>query len=124
MSKLIQGALICILTGFFAGHFITRNFLSEIIPDGYVRVTVNNKSGHTIKTLTLKHESGSIEMEDLLDTETVNLIFKNSGENSYRIIATLDNDSTIYSTGEYVEAGYRTIETVSADKIRKERENY
>ena len=124
MSKIIKGLFIGIIVGLFVGYFITKNFLAESIPNGYVRVTVNNKSGHSIKTLILKHESGNIEMKNLSDKEIVNMIFKNGGENSYRIIATLDNDSTISSKGEYVEAGYRTTEIISTDEIKTDRKSY
>ena len=65
MSKIILGVLFGIFIGLIAGHFITLKFLSEPIPKGYVRVTVNNKSGRNIKLLTLRHQSGSIEMEGL-----------------------------------------------------------
>jgi len=121
MSKIIIGLFLGILLGLFVGHFITTNFLSEPIPKGYVRVTAKNKSGHKIKTLTLKQENGSIEMKNLDDKESVNLIFKNCCENSYRIFATLDNDSTLSSRGEYVEAGYRITEIIFADRFATER---
>lgn len=124
MSKIILGILFGIVVGLFAGHFITTKFLAEPIPNGYVRVTVDNKSGQNIKTLTLKHESGSIEMENLSDKESVNLIFKNGGENSYRIIAKLDNDSIVSSRGNYVEAGYRTTEIIFADRVKTENDKY
>jgi flagellar hook assembly protein FlgD len=124
MSKILLAAIIGIVIGLIAGHFITTKFLSEPIPKGYVRVTVNNQSGHVIKLLTLKHQSGSIEMEGLAKQEKVNLIFKNGGENSYRIKAILDDNSTVSSNGEYVEAGYRTVETVFADSIKIDRNAY
>jgi hypothetical protein len=123
MSKILLGVLSGIIIGLIAGHFITTKFLSEPIPKGYVRVTVKNESGRNIKLLTLKHRSGSIEMEGLAKKETVNLIFKNDGENSYRVMAILDDNSRVSSNGEYVEAGYRTVETVFADSIKITRDN-
>ena len=117
MSKIIFGLIL----GLFMGYFITNYFLqSEQIPKGYVRVCIKNKSGQDIKNLTLKHESGSIEMQDFSKADSANLIFKNEGENSYRIVATLSNGSTISSRGNYVESGYRTTEIIFPDSIKAE----
>jgi flagellar hook assembly protein FlgD len=124
MSKIILGLFLGIVVGLFAGYFITIKFLTESIPKGYVCVTVENKSGQNIKTLILKHESGSIEMKNLSDKADVNLIFKNVGENSYRIIAKFDNDSTVSSKGNYVEAGYRTTEIIFADCVKAGNDKY
>jgi hypothetical protein len=125
MNKTILGLLIGVVLGLVAGYLITTNFLlSEPIPKGYVRVSVENRSGQNIKRLTLKHESGSIEMKNLSKTDSANLIFKNVGENSYRIVAILANGSTISSRGNYVEAGYRTRETIFPDSIKTTLDTY
>jgi uncharacterized protein YneF (UPF0154 family) len=126
MSKIIIGVSILfgIIIGFFASQLITKSFLAETIPEGYVRVTVDNKSGQKIKTLTLKHERGSLEMKNLANQESVNLIFKNGGENSYHIIANFDNDSIVSSKENYVEGGYRTTEIIFADRIKTENDKY
>jgi len=124
MSKIILGVFSGIVVGLIVGHLTTKYFLVEPIPIGYVRVTVDNKSGQNIKTLTLKHENGSIEMKNLSENENVNLIFKNGGENSYRIFAMLDNDSIVSSRGNYVEAGYRTTEIIFADRVKTENDKY
>lgn len=118
MKKIIVVLFLGIIIGFFIGHFISKLLSFESIPEGYVRVTVDNKSEHNIKILTLKHDEGSLEMKNLSNNESVNLIFKNGGENSYRISAILDNDSIISSHCEYVEANYRTTETIFADTIK------
>jgi hypothetical protein len=117
MSKPIPLISFSIIVGLLLGYYITTNFFSEPIPSGYVRATVKNKSGQKIKSLTLKHQNGSIEMKKLSDQESVNLIFKNEGENSYRIFAQLQNDSMVSSKGNYVEAGYRTTEMIFEDTI-------
>lgn len=124
MSKIILGTFLGIIVGLLGGHFITRNFLAEPIPNGYVRVKVINESGQNIKTLILKHENGSIEMKKLFNQESVNLIFKNGGENSYQIFATLNNDSIVSSKGNYVEAGYRSTEIIFADKVETKNDKY
>jgi flagellar hook assembly protein FlgD len=124
MSKIILGLFLGIVIGLFAGYFITIKFLTESIPKDYVRVTVENRSGQSIKTLILKHESGSIEMKNLSDKADVNLIFKNVGENSYHIIAKFDNDSTVSSKGNYVEAGYRATEIIFADCVKAGNDKY
>ncbi len=124
MNKIILCVFFSIIVGLFFGHFITTKFLVEPIPNGYVRVTVENKSGQNVKTLTLKHENGSIEMKNLPSEENVNLIFKNGGENSYKIFAKFDNDSIISSNGEYVESGYRLTEIIFEDRINTDRNGY
>lgn len=110
MNKFIIGLFLGILLGLVAGYFITTRLFFESIPKGYVRVTINNNSGHKIKTLTLEHAKGSVKV-----------IFKNEGENSYRIIAILDNDSILSSIPEYIEAGYFNTETILANKVITER---
>ncbi len=124
MNKIILGVFFGFIVGLFFGHFITIKFLTEPIPNGYVNVTVENKSGQNIKSLTLKHEYGSIEMKNLSNQENVNLIFKNGGENSYRVFAKLNNDSIVSSSGNYVEAGYTTTEIIFADKVKTTNDKY
>lgn len=119
MNKIILGLLIGAVLGLLTGYFLTTKFLtSEPIPTGYVRVFVKNLSGQNIRNLTLKHESGSIEMKNFSKSDSADFIFKNKGENSYRVIATLDDGSNVASRGNYVEAGYRTTETVYRDSIK------
>lgn len=124
MKKIIIGILTGIVVGFFVVGFFSTNFFDERIPNGYVRVTVENKSGQNIKVLSLIHQYGSIEMKNLNKQESVNLIFKNRGENSYQIFAKLGNDSIIHSRANYVEAGYKEKETILTDRIKTEKDNY
>jgi|GEM_PF-1631530 len=125
MNKITFGLLTGVVLGLLAGYFITTTFLApEPIPKGYVRVFVRNLSGQNIKNLTLTHESGRIEIKNFSKSDSAALVFKNHGENSYRIIAILENGSNITSRGNYVEAGYRTIETIYRDSIRTGLDTY
>lgn len=124
MRRTILGIFIGLIVGLFAGHYVTTKFLIDPIPSAYVRVTVVNQSGQLIKSLILKHEKGNIEMKDLRDRDHVKLFFKNGGENSYQIIATLANDSTVSSRGEYVESGYKRTEIIYNDRIETDRKEY
>jgi flagellar hook assembly protein FlgD len=112
-----------IIIGFIAGYLV-KTYVYEPVPKGYVRVRIDNKSGHVVKTLALKHESGSAEVTNLNREETVHIIFKSGGENSYCIIATLDNDSVLSSKGEYVEDGYRRVETIFSNQVKTDRNTY
>ena len=123
MNKIIIGIVIGIICGFIIGYFITTNFLSETISREYARVTINNLSGHNITTLILKHSKGSIEMRNIQDKRSVNIIFNNIGENLYQIFSTFDNNFTVSSQGEYIEEGYRGTEIVYSDKIISKRDN-
>jgi len=125
MNKIALGLLTALVVGLFSGYFITTKFLtSEPIPKGYVRVFVKNLSGQNIKNLTLLQEGGSIEMKNFSKSDSADLIFKNEGENSYKIIATFDDDLKISSRGNYVEAGYRTTETIYRDSIKTGLDTY
>lgn len=124
MRRIILGIFIGVTIGLFAGYYITIAFLIDSIPKGYVSVTVVNQTGHLIKSLTLKHEKGNIEMKDLIDSDRAKLIFKNIGENSYQIIAVMANDSTVSSKGEYVESGYKMTEIIYSDRIETDSKLY
>lgn len=124
MRKYLLGIFIGILVGLFAGYYITTKFLFDPIPSSYVRVTADNNSGQKIKTLTLKYRNGTIEMKDLPDRESAKFIFKIYGEDSYQIIATFDNDSTVSSRGEYVESGSTRTEKIYKDRIEPDRKQY
>ena len=125
MNKIILGLMIGGVLGLSVGYFITKTFLtSEPIPKGYVRVFVKNLSGQNIKNLTLLQEGGSIEMKNFSMKDSADLIFKNEGENSYKVIATFDNGSQVSSRGNYVEPGYRTSETIYRDSIKTGLDNY
>ncbi|MBI4945562.1 MAG: hypothetical protein HY840_04075 [Bacteroidetes bacterium] len=117
MSKIVIGLFIGVLLSLFAGYYITSSIFGPF-PQRYVHVTASNMSGHKIKTLTLQHRDGSIEMKYLDDKGSVYLIFKINGESSYRIFATLDNDSTISSKEKYIEPGDRMEEIIFADNIK------
>ena len=112
MKKIFIGLLIGIVLGIIIGIFASKNFPSE-----YVCVTVHNKSGKNIRSLTLKSNSGSIQTNDLRNKEEVNFTFKNGGEGVYSLVSIFDNDSTIKSQKMYIEGGYRTIETVYSNHI-------
>lgn len=125
MNKIILGLMIGGVLGLSAGYFITTIFLtSEPIPKGYVRVHVKNLSGQNIKNLTLIEEGGSIEIKNFSNSDSADLIFRNKGENSYKVIATFNDGSKITSRGNYVEAGYRTTETIYRDRIKTALDTY
>jgi hypothetical protein len=121
MKKLILWILIGMTVGLFSGFYITAKFLMESIPKDYVCVTVYNKSGQKIKSLVLKHEKGTLEMKDFPDNETTKFIFKNKGENSFQVFATLENDSTLITSKEYIESGYRIAEIIYEEHIETKR---
>ncbi len=115
-SKLI-GILIGLTLGLLI-HFALRLFYSyEFLSHSQTSVTIKNKSGHLLTTLQLKHKGGTLQASNIYDSEEIRFIFPSSGENSYNVIATLDNDSVIESQGVYFERGYRGTETVTSSKI-------
>ena len=85
---------------------------------------VKNLSGENLKNLTLIQEGGNIEMKNFSKSDSADLIFKNEGENSYKVIATFNDGSKITSRGNYVEAGYRTTETIYRDSIKTGLDTY
>jgi len=121
MKKIFIGLLIGLTLGLLIGFCATNYLVTGTVPTGYVCVTVKNESGHLIKSIFLKHALGSIEMKNISINESANITFKNGGENSYCIVATFDNDSTLKSAAPvYVEAGYKTTETIFNDHIKTE----
>lgn len=65
----------------------------------------------------LQHNEGTLEAREVRDHAELRFIFENQGENSYKIWATFDNDSTLTSDGPYFELGYRGVVTVSDSAI-------
>lgn len=119
MNKLFLGICIGLVCGLVGGHFITKYlFTSETISPDYVRVTIINSTGQTIKKVILEHENGTCEISKLLDKNETKIIFRNAGEGSYKVTAQLQNDSTLTSKGTYIEGGYRMTETVTAKNIK------
>lgn len=114
MNKLFIG----LLCGLIGGYFITKYlFTSETISPDYVRVTIVNSSGQTIKKVKLEHENGTCEISKLLDKTETKVIFRNAGEGSYKVTASFENDSTLTSKGAYIEGGYRMTETITKTEI-------
>ncbi|MBG8554055.1 hypothetical protein [Hymenobacter guriensis] len=124
MRKVILSVLAGIIFGVLASTFLSKRLGSKPIPEGYVCVIVKNQSKRPIKLLTLKHERGSIEVKGLQQGEQTNVIFKSPGENAYSVIAKFESGSTVASRKEYIEGGYRRVNTIFTDTIRLERNAY
>lgn len=119
MNKLFIGIFIGLFCGLLSGHFITKYlFTSETISPDYVRVTIINSTGQTIKKVILEHENGTYEISKLLDKNETKVIFRNAGEGSYKVTASFENDSTLTSKGAYIQGGYRMTETITAKDIK------
>jgi hypothetical protein len=119
MNKLFIGIFISLFCGLIGGHFITKYlFTSETISPDYVRVTIINSTGQTIKKVILEHENGTYEISKLLDKNETKVIFRNAGEGSYKVTASFENDSTLKSKEAYIEGGYRMTETITAKDIK------
>jgi flagellar hook assembly protein FlgD len=119
MNKLFISIFIGLFCGLIGGHFITKYlFTSETISQDYVRVTIINSTGQTIKKVILEHENGTYEISKLLDKNETKVIFRNAGEGSYKVTASFENDSTLKSKEVYIEGGYRMTETITAKDIK------
>jgi hypothetical protein len=98
----------------------TSSYDHDFVGQDSVLVRVNNQSGYHIKKIILIHEKGKIQMENIPDEKSTKIIFKSAGENSYKIFAVFDNDSTLTSQEMYTEGGYRILETVYTNQIKSE----
>lgn len=119
INRLFIGIAIGLFCGLAGGHLLTKYlFTSETISPDYVRVTIINESGKTIKKVKLEHENGTYEITKLQDKNETKVIFRNAGEGSYKVTANFENDSTISSKGAYIEGGYRMTETITNTEIK------
>ena len=118
MKKVIIGIAMGILIG-MTFYFTSTFFCSyEFISKDNASVTIINESGQQIKTVRLKHHLGTLEANNLNDKDQVRFIFTNRGENSYQVIVTFRNDSTMTSQEVYIEYGYRGAETITKTEIK------
>ena len=120
MNKVLIGIAIGVLLGLCCSYAINSFSSTESISSDFARVTIKNESGRNAKKILLQHEKGTIEAAGLMDKEEIRFIFKNASENSYKIIVTFDNDSTLTSSPVYIEHGYRGTETIKELEIKTE----
>jgi hypothetical protein len=112
MNKLLVGIAIGLFLGLFGYYSLTLFLSNEFVSNGFARVTLRNESGKNAKKILFQHERGTIEATGLRDKEEIRFIFKNGGENSYKITVTFDDDLTLTSNEVYFERGYRGTETI------------
>ena len=117
MKKVIIGISIGLFIGLICYFASTIFYSNEFISKDNASVTITNESGQQVKKVLLKHKGGTLEANNLYDTDQVRFIFTNKGENSYQIIVTFENDSVMSSQGVYIEHGYRGTETITKTKI-------
>lgn len=117
MTKLLIGIAIGLLLGVFGCYSLIFFTSHEIISNDYARVTIRNESGRDAKRIILQHAKGSMEALILKDKEEVEFIFINTGESSYNVTVTLDNDLVLVSKSVYIEYGYRGLEIINASEI-------
>jgi hypothetical protein len=123
MNRFLAGIAIGILLGLSGYSLLTFFSSNEFVADEFARVTIRNESGKNARRIVLQHGRGSLEARGLRDMEEIRFIFRNGGENSYKIIATFDNDRTLTSDEVYFEHGYRGVETINESAISTTLEN-
>ena len=101
------------------------NTVCEGMNREHVCVTFVNRSGYDIHSLVLARSSGDpfhwpgrYEIGPLDEGATTSFMFPNSGENSYRIAAVLEQGDTLRSKSSYVEGGYMMTEVIDPKDIR------
>lgn len=82
-----------------------------------VCVSIKNESGFAVDSLVLRYDDGEIKYNGLQVNDETDIRFKNSGEDSYHVIAILRNGTVLETNGMYVESGYSTTETIYPDTI-------
>ncbi len=121
MKHTILKVAAAIITGILLWHFVLIQVFSyENISKKFASVTIKNRSGKFIKHIVLKHNGGSIESNGLNNNQDTRLLFENTGENGYHIVATFENDSSITSKPHYIEYGYIGVETITKTEIISE----
>jgi putative heme iron utilization protein len=117
MKKVFIGIVIGFLIALGVYYSLTLFSSQEWLSNDFARVTFVNESGKTLKKVMLQHERGTLEAREVKDHAELRFIFENQGENSYKIWATFDNDSTLTSDGPYFELGYRGVVTITDSAI-------
>jgi hypothetical protein len=117
MKKIIIGIVIGLLLGLIGYLASTLYYSHEFISYDLASVTIRNESGQTVKKIFLKHGHGTLEATDIGNGDQIRFLFTNSGENSYDVTVTLDNDSVLKSNSVYFEYGYRGTETITKSEI-------
>ncbi len=121
MKKLLIGITAGIIAGIIIGLFLYYRLGAFSVPRDHVRVNVINKSQYKIKELILTHQSGENIIKWLIpDAESI-ILFRNKGENAFTIKVIFENDSTLLSKENYVEAGYNVTEVVNDKDIVAEK---
>jgi len=82
-----------------------------------VCITVSNQSGRNAKTVSIIDGRSRTEMGAMANNSTSSILINSSGENSYVLLAVLENGDSIRSLESYIEGGYRMKELIKADSI-------
>ena len=117
MKKVFIGIVIGFLIALGVYYSLTLFSSQEWLSNDFASVTLVNESGKTLKKVVLQHERGTLEAREVKDHAELRFIFENQGENSYKIWATFENDSTLTSDGPYFELGYRGVVTITDSTI-------
>ena|SRR5690349_11525907 len=121
MNRLLIGIILGLILG-ACGYLTVTIFTSfEIISNNSATITIKNESGQYVKLISLQHQDGTIEARGLRDKEEMRFVFSNQGENTYKVVATFENETTLTSQEVYFEIGYRGTETIKKDQIVTER---
>src|SRR5688572_15669299 len=97
MNKLLIGIVLGVTLGVFSYFALTPFMSFEIVSNDFARVTVKNESGQYARSIVLSKGGGTIKANGLRDGEEVRFIFENKGENTIKLIVTLDNDVELAS---------------------------
>jgi hypothetical protein len=117
MTKLLLGIFSGLLFGLLIGFFLAYQFYLNAVPKEHVKVIIRNHSGKEIKLLRLIHEQGIIKVRNIEVNDSVNIIFRSIGENSYKISINFGTDSVFSSRGNYIESGSFCSGTIFTDTI-------
>ncbi|MBN1128430.1 MAG: hypothetical protein JXA71_05555 [Chitinispirillaceae bacterium] len=81
-------------------------------------VEIVNRSGHSIMTVNLRHQSGSVRAVNIKKRHKARIRFITRGPNSYSLKIILDNNKTIYSEiDRTIRNGEVIVETVTDSTV-------
>lgn len=120
LPKIAVTASVAALLGFVGGAVTSavRGWGSPL-----VEVVVENETTSVIRLVSLQLSScgatSSLAVQDLAPGRAHTFRFFVCGEGGYTLDAMLEN-KMVLSSGEYVESGYRVVESVGAFRIRSD----
>ena len=103
--------LFFLVADFGAGYYLGKK--SHI-----VTVQINNISQKNISAARIEHENGTAVISDIKKKKNKKIKFFSKSENSYKLNAIFEDNTSLYSEKRNVKPGSRIVESVTDEEIK------